>query len=89
MEEVKDDMFEVAQQAGFESLDLMTERIEQEKLYIAICWRNWDRRFRSSRILGLGNFEWQKELCKAEFVKGLKRKWVRIKTAFFRTIASF
>ena len=40
MEEVKDDMFEVAQQAGFESLDLMTERIEQEKLYIAICWRN-------------------------------------------------
>ena len=55
------DVWEGAQ-AGFESLNLMTEAIVKEK-NIAFCWRNWNGRFRSSRSLRAWEFWVKLNLC--------------------------
>ena len=55
------DIWEDAQ-AGFESLDLMTEGVEKEKL----LWLIGETKMEDIwvvGILGLQNFEWQKERC--------------------------
>ena len=57
-------------QAGFESLDLIPEGIEKEKLLQFVGETEMD----DLGVLGIlapGNFEWQKERCEAEFVKEL------------------
>ena len=62
------DVWEGAE-AGFESLDLMTEGIEKKN--ITICWRLWEGRFTSRRNLRTWEFEGQKEHFEAKFEKEL------------------
>ena len=62
-------MFEKAHK-GFESLDLMTEGIEKEKLLQSAGETEMED-LGVVGILGLENFEWQKERFEAEFVKEL------------------
>ena len=57
-------------QAGFESLNLITEGIEKEKL-LRLVGETEMEDLGVVGILGLDNFEWQKERCEAEFVKEL------------------
>ena len=57
-------------QAGFESLDLMTEGIEKEKL-LRFVGETEMGNLVVLGILGPKNFEWQKECCEAKFVKEL------------------
>ena len=57
-------------QAGFESLDLMTEGIEKEKLLRFVGETEMENLVVLG-ILGPKNFEWQKECCEAKFVKEL------------------
>ena len=63
------DVWEGAQ-AGFESLDLMTEGIEKEQLLRSVRETEMGD-LGVVGILGLENFEWQKERFEAEFVKEL------------------
>ena len=63
------DVWEGAQ-AGFESLDLMTEGIKKEKLLRFVGETEMED-LGVVGILGLENFEWQKERFEAEFVKEL------------------
>ena len=63
------DVWEGAQ-TGFESLDLMTEGIENEKL-LRLVGETEMEDLRVVRILGFENSDRHKELCEAEFVKEL------------------
>ena len=63
------DVWEGAQ-AGFESLDLMTEGIEKEQLLRSVGETEMGD-LGVVGILGLENFEWQKERFEAEFAKEL------------------
>ena len=63
------DVWEGAQE-GFESLDLMTEGIKKEKLLRFVGETEMED-LGVVGILGLENFEWQKERFEAEFVKEL------------------
>ena len=63
------DVWEGAQ-AGFESLDLMTEGIEKEQLLQSVGQTEMEDSG-VVRILGLENFEWQKERFEAELGKEL------------------
>ena len=56
--------------AGFELLDLITERIKKEQLLQSVGETEMED-LGVVGILGLGNFEWQKEPFEAEFVKEL------------------
>ena len=68
----KDERWDVwgGAQAGFESLDLMTEGIEKEKLLRFVGETEMENLVVLG-ILGPKNFEWQKECCEAKFVKEL------------------
>ena len=57
-------------QAGFESLALMSEGIEKEKLFRFVGETEMED-LGVVGILGPENFEWEKERCEAEFVKYL------------------
>ena len=57
-------------EAGFESLDLMTEGIEKEKLLRSVGETKM-KDLGVLGILGLESFKWQKECFEAEFVKKL------------------
>ena len=63
------DVWEGAQ-TGFESLDLMTEGIENEKL-LRLVGETEMEDLRVVGILGFENSDRHKELCEAEFVKEL------------------
>ena len=55
-------------QAGFESLALMSEGIEKEKLF-RFAGETEMEDLGVVGVLGPENFEWEKERCEAEFVK--------------------
>ena len=57
-------------QAGFESLDLMTEGIKKEQLLQSVGETEMGD-LGVVGILGLENFEWQKDRFEAEFAKEL------------------
>ena len=56
--------------AGFESLDLMTEEIKKEN-FLRFVGETEMEDIGIVGLLGLENFEWQKERCEAELVKKL------------------